>query len=132
MNPTASTVAAFHAALERGDFEHCSTLFTDDAVIWHNYDQREQSSADALSELARVPALLHFEVVGRDLVGDTCVQRHIVHLCGPGGVTAQFPAIQRIELRDGLIARIDEYLDPAAVAAAGREVADRQPSVQVS
>ncbi len=132
MSTPASTVAAFFAALERGDFDYCSTLFTDDAVIWHNYEQREQSSAAALSELAALaPTTLRFEIVGRDLADDVCFQRHVVHLSGAGGASAQFPAIQRIELQDSLIRRIDEYLDPAAMIAAGRAAAD-QPAVQVS
>ncbi|MGB8405610.1 MAG: nuclear transport factor 2 family protein [Mycobacterium sp.] len=121
---------AFYKALEQGDFDYCSTLFAEDAAIWHNYDQHEQSSETVLSELALVPARLRFEVVGRDVLADACIQRHIVHLCGVGGATAQFPAIQRIQLRDGLIQRIDEYLDPAAVEAAGRDVTDRRPSAQ--
>lgn len=109
----------FFGALEHGDIGRCKTYFTDDAVIWHNYDQLEHPKDLALDALAHIAYLNpRFEVGGRDLLGNTCFQRHTVVLQLPQGRVVRFPAMQRIEFVGNRIARIDEYLDSAQIAAA--------------
>jgi ketosteroid isomerase-like protein len=113
------TVEKFVAALATGDAVALDALFTDDAVIWHNYDQVGQPAREALAALAGLAALApRYEIAGRDLVGDACVQRHVVHIILPGGQPVSIPAIQRISVVDGQIRRIDEYMDSAQMAAA--------------
>lgn len=114
-----AVVERFVAALTTGDAVSLDALFTDDAVIWHNYDQVKQPARQALAALAGLAALApRYEIAGRDLVGDACVQRHVVHLTLPGGQQASIPAIQRISVVHGQIRRIDEYMDSAQMAAA--------------
>jgi ketosteroid isomerase-like protein len=113
-----STVDKFVEALSTGDAACLNALFTDDAVIWHNYDQVSQPAMEALAALAPLAALQpRYEVAGRDVVDGACIQRHVVHLTLPGGESAAIPAIQRIAVTDGRIRRIDEYMDSAQVAA---------------
>jgi ketosteroid isomerase-like protein len=113
-----STVDKFVAALSTGDAACLDALFTDDAVIWHNYDQVTQPAREALAPLAPLAALQpRYEIAGRDVVDGACIQRHVVHLTLPGGESASIPAIQRISLADGRIRRIDEYMDSAQMAA---------------
>jgi ketosteroid isomerase-like protein len=114
-----STVDKFVEALSTGDAASLDALFTDDAVIWHNYDQVSQPVAAALAALAGLAALQpRYEIAGRDVVDGACIQRHVVHVTLPGGESAAIPAIQRISLADGRIRRIDEYMDSAQMAAA--------------
>jgi ketosteroid isomerase-like protein len=114
-----TTVDKFFTALATGDQATCQALFTDDAVVWHNYTQQEQPKDDALAALAGLAHLqAHFDIVGRDLVDNTCVQRHIVRMSLPNGEVAAIPAIQRISCVDGRIQRIEEYMDSAQMAAA--------------
>lgn len=113
------TVERFVAALATGDAGALDALFTDDAVIWHNYDQVGQPAREALAALAGLAALApRYEIAGRDLVDGACVQRHVVHITLPGGQPASIPAIQRISVVNGRIRRIDEYMDSAQMAAA--------------
>jgi ketosteroid isomerase-like protein len=114
-----TTVDKFFAALATGDQATCQALFTDDAVVWHNYTQQEQPKSDALAALAGLAALqARFDIVGRDFADNTCVQRHVVRMSLPNGEVAAIPAIQRISCVDGRIQRIDEYMDSAQMMAA--------------
>jgi ketosteroid isomerase-like protein len=114
-----STVDKFVEALSTGDAAGLDALFTDDAVIWHNYDQVGQPAMEALAALASLAALQpRYEIAGRDVVDGACIQRHVVHITLPGGESAAIPAIQRIALADGRIRRIDEYMDSGQMAAA--------------
>jgi ketosteroid isomerase-like protein len=114
-----SIVDKFVEALSTGDAASLDALFTDDAVIWHNYDQVGQPAVEALAALASLAALQpRYEIAGRDVVDGACIQRHVVHVTLPGGQSASIPAIQRISLADGRIRRIDEYMDSAQMAAA--------------
>ena len=116
-----ATVERFFDALQTGDIASCEALFADDGVIWHNYDQQEQPKTQALAALAGLSQLqARFEIVGRDVIADGCVQRHVVWVSLPDGLTTGIPAIQRISCADGRIQRIDEYMDSAQMAAAMR------------
>lgn len=113
------TVDKFVEALSTGDAACLDSLFTDDAVIWHNYDKSSQPARQALAALAPLAALQpRYEIAGRDVVDGACIQRHVVHLTLPGGEPASIPAIQRIAMVDGRIRRIDEYMDSTQMAAA--------------
>jgi ketosteroid isomerase-like protein len=114
-----ATVDKFVEALSTGDGASLDSLFTDDAEIWHNYDQIDQPAAEALAALAGLAQLKpRYEIVGRDVVDGVCIQRHLVHITLPGGESAAIPVIQRIALTDNRIRRIDEYMDSAQIAAA--------------
>jgi hypothetical protein len=118
-NDVVGTVDKFFAALFAGDVAECNALFTDDGVVWHNYDQQEQPKAEALAALAGLGQLNPtFEIVGRDIAGDTLVQRHVIRIALPGGNEASIPALQRISCVGGRIQRIDEYMDSAQMGAA--------------
>jgi ketosteroid isomerase-like protein len=107
----------FFAALQAGDMASCEALFTDDAVVWSNWDQAEKPPSVALAAVAGLAQLqVHYEIIGRDVLDDICVQRHVAHVPLPGGQVASIPAINRMVCRDGRIARIDEYMDSAQMA----------------
>ncbi|HEV7854823.1 MAG TPA: nuclear transport factor 2 family protein [Mycobacterium sp.] len=114
-----ATVDKFVNALATEDAGTLDALFTDDAVVWHNYDQVGQPAREALAALAGLAALQpRFEVVGRDVVDTVCIQRHVVHITLPGAEAASIPVIQRISVADRRIRRIDEYTDSAQMVAA--------------
>jgi ketosteroid isomerase-like protein len=124
-----STVDKFVEALSTGDAASLDSLFTDDAVIWHNYDQAGQPAREALAALAPLAALQpRYEIAGRDVVDGACIQRHVVHVTLPGGEPASIPAIQRIAMANGRIQRIDEYMDSAQMAAAIQAMQAGPPS----
>jgi ketosteroid isomerase-like protein len=125
-NEVLSTVTKFFAALQSGDTATCESLFTDDGVVWTNYAQSEQPKAEALAALSGLAQLdARFDIIGRDVIGSTCIQRHVVRVVLPGGEVAAIPAIQRISLEGNRIRRIEEYMDSAQMAAAMQAVQAR-------
>lgn len=102
----------FYGALLGGDIEGCRQLFTHDAVVWHNYDLAEQSPDDALAQAAAVSSFdARFEVIERLGLPGGWLQQHRFHFSFPDGGVEILAAIHRTHVRDGLIARIDEYMD---------------------
>jgi ketosteroid isomerase-like protein len=119
------TVQRFFSALQDGDMATCGELFTDDAVIWHNYDRAEQPKDEALAALGGLAHLRpKFDIVARELLPGGCVQQHVVQVSLPSGGTAAIPAVQRIYCDDGRITRIEEYMDSAQMIAAMRAMQD--------
>jgi uncharacterized protein len=110
----------FHAAIVRGDTTEVRRCFTPDAAVWHNYDRREQSRDQVLrilSWLQRHVDGLRYEDVRRQPTPTGYVQQHVLHGKAPDGTALEVAGCLVVTLQSGLIARIDEYLDSAAVAA---------------
>jgi ketosteroid isomerase-like protein len=107
------------AAIEAGDTDAVAACYADDAVIWQNTDQVEQGKADnlrVLSWLVGHTALRSYRDVRRTVIDHGFVQQHSLHVGFDDGRTADLPACVVVAVADGLIVRIDEYLDGAAVA----------------
>jgi ketosteroid isomerase-like protein len=113
-----NVVDRFCAALGEGDIQQAADLFTDDAVVWHNYDQVEQPPVEALAPAAALAPLRPvFDIVRRYVVDDGCIQQHVIRLTTPTGTKIAIPVVQRICVDGGKITRIDEYMDTAPLAA---------------
>lgn len=107
----------FFAAIQAGDIETVAATYSDDAVIWHNYDQIEQHKADNLRTLQYVIATVQgrsYDDVRRTVLDDGFVQQHVLRGTAPGG-PLEVPAMLRVWVADGRITRLDEYLDTAQV-----------------
>jgi uncharacterized protein len=109
------------AAIEAGDVEAVAAIYADDAVIWHNTDQTEQSKAENLAVLGwlvRKTVSRSYREIRRSVVDDGFVQQHVLHVEFPDGRSADLPACLVVEVSDGHITRLDEYLDNVGVMAA--------------
>ncbi len=109
------------AAIEAGDTEAAAACYADDAVVWHNTDGVEQTKPDnlrVLSWLVGHTATRSYRDIRRTVIDHGFVQQHVLHVGFDGGRTADLPACVVVSVADGLIVRIDEYLDGAAVGAA--------------
>ncbi|MGI5158989.1 nuclear transport factor 2 family protein [Microbispora sp. CA-102843] len=117
----------FFEAVSRGDLAELDALYSQDAVVWHNYDdvaQTRDESMRLLAWLARKAGPLRYVEVRRILLEDGFVQQHVVELGGQcEGL--RMPAMLRVRCDDGLVYRIEEYVDPtplnARLAAARRD-----------
>jgi ketosteroid isomerase-like protein len=110
----------FFAAIVAGDIEALEACYADDAVIWHNFDQVEQSRAENLRTLGWViqnVTDLRYEDVRRIAFDGGFVQQHVLRGHAPSGVPLEVPAMLRIDVRDGRVERVEEYFDTAHVAA---------------
>lgn len=106
----------FFAAIESGDVDVVRELYTPDAVIWHNDDLLEQSVEDNLKVLRGLHGVLSelsYEVVRRADVPDGVLQQHVLRGRLPDGRPVALHCAMYLHVRDGHIARIEEYLDSA-------------------
>ena len=107
-------VVRFFAALEDGDIATLREIYAPDAVIWHNDDLIEQPVEDNLKVLAglhRVVSGLRYDIVRRVPAPDGVLQQHVLRGTLPGGAEVELHAAMYLQVRDGHITRIEEYLD---------------------
>jgi ketosteroid isomerase-like protein len=109
-------------AIETGDEATVAALWSDDVVVWHNFDQKEQTKAENLATLHWLTTRctdLAYTDVRRDLLADGFAQQHVLRGLSPAGRPFAVPAMLRVTVRDGLVVRIDEYLDSAQTGRLG-------------
>lgn len=109
----------FMDALQRGDRDAVRGFYAPDARFWKNYDDIEQSVEENLRTLDWVGRKLPqrtYRVVRREALPDGWLQQHVLEGSLPDGRRMRMFACCVIRLKDGLISRIDEYLDPAQAA----------------
>ncbi len=121
--------AALFAGIEAGRSADVAAIYADDIAVWHNFTNSEQRKADNLKTLEGLiagAAAIRYEVIERLLLEDGRVlQRHNLRVRSRAGEEFVIPACIFITVREGRIARIDEYLDTgqanALRRASGRE-----------
>jgi uncharacterized protein len=109
-------VTRFFAALEAGDIETVRSIYSPDASIWHNDDLLEQPVEDNLRVLAglhRAVSGLHYEIVRRVPADDGVIQQHVLRGTLANGQPVELHAAMYLQVKDGHVTRIEEYLDSA-------------------
>jgi uncharacterized protein len=102
----------------------------DDAVMWHNYDPVEQPAAQAAANLAAMQAALpdcRFEEVRVHGAGAVSVAQYVFAATLPDGSSVRAPGCFIVHERDGLIVRIEEYMDSAQLAPIAVAMAEGAP-----
>lgn len=121
MSARADTVAdAFFGALEAGSVEGVLACYAPDARIWHNFDQlalTPQESVAGLETLFGNFPERRYVDVRRQPTPEGFVQQHILRLAGADGKVIDWPGCIVFALREGKIARLDEYVDLSQLAA---------------
>jgi ketosteroid isomerase-like protein len=115
----------FVGAIERGDTDAVRACYHPDARIWHNNDGVEQTVDENLRVLTRMVRALpsrRYDVSRLDALPDGFVQQHVLRADLPGGGTWELPACLVVRVQDGLVVRLDEYLDSAHVAELTRQL----------
>jgi uncharacterized protein len=113
-------VVCFFAALEDGDIDTLREIYAPDAVIWHNDDLIEQpveENLKVLQGLHRAVSGLHYDIVRRVPTPDGVLQQHVLRGRLHGGAEVELHAAMYLQVRDGHITRIEEYLDSGKRAA---------------
>ena len=109
-------VERFFAAIEAGDIDAVRAIYAPDAVIWHNDDLIEQPVEENLRVLAglhRVVSGLRYDVIRRVPAPDGVLQQHVLRGRLPDGAEVALHAAMYLQVRDGHVTRIEEYLDSA-------------------
>ena len=106
-------------AIQAGDVAGVAALYADDMVGWRNFDRRELGKAAMvriIEFLAKQLRDLRYEAIRVEITQKGYVQQHVLHAIAPDGTRIESPACLVVEVQDGQIRRLDEYLDSAAIA----------------
>jgi ketosteroid isomerase-like protein len=110
----------FFDAVEAGDIETAGSYYAPGVVIWHNFDNVEQTKEQNLAILAAIPRRLGDRVYADrrvEVFAGGFVQQHVLHATRMfDGARLAMPAVIICRVKDGKIVRLDEYLDSAHVA----------------
>ncbi|MUH50970.1 MAG: ketosteroid isomerase [Actinobacteria bacterium] len=112
----------FVAAVAAGDVATVTSIYADDATIWHNFDQIDQTPSEnvkTLIGLHRALTNVRYEDIRRTIVDDGFYQQHVLRGTARNA-ELELPAALRVYVSNGRITRLEEYLDTAQVAAAMR------------
>ena len=108
------------AAIESGDGAQLAALWSDDVTVWRQGGGPVRDKPRALKVIAWFVDSTtdrRYEVLDRQIFDGGFVQQHVVHAQDSGGAPLAFRACLVVRVNpDGLITRIDEYLDPADLA----------------
>ena len=104
-------------AIERGDGTALAALWSDDITVWRQGGGRERDKARGLKVIewfVDSTTDRRYEVLDRRSFDGGFLQQHNVHATTAAGAPLTFRACLVVKVApDGLITRIDEYLDPA-------------------
>ena len=107
--------AALLRLSEANDFVSWRILFAPDGVIWHNTDLTDKDPDDVIEGLIPIRASAtswKYDVVERVDTETGFFQRFVLN-AEVGGKKVTLAAALSCETKDGLITRLDEYLDSA-------------------
>ncbi len=113
----------FFKAIEAGDTTILAELYSPEVKVWHNFDQAEQSrdqNLKVLGWLTRHVPDMRYEEIRREVLPDGFLQQHVLRGTAPDGTALEVPAILRIYCSEGIITRVEEYLDTAQTQALNR------------
>jgi uncharacterized protein len=113
----------FFDAVADGDMKTVRDIYTEDAQIWHNFDNATQTRDENLQLLDWVSQNwrnFRFENVRRRIVDGGFVQQHTMRGEGPDGTPFEAPAILLVQVNENcFITRIEEYFHPGQVPLPG-------------
>ena len=111
---------AFFGALESGSVDDVLACFAPDATIWHNFDcvtLSPQENVPGLEALFGNFTKRTYVDVRRQPTPSGFVQQHVLRLETPDGSEIDWPACIVLDVSDGLITRLDEYVDMSQLTA---------------
>lgn len=110
----------FVGAIQAGDTETVRACYAPDAKLWHNSDGIEQTvdqNMKVLDWFIRTLPDRHYRVLRREALPDGFMQQHVLEATLPDGTKWAMDACVVVRIENGVITRLDEYLDSARSAA---------------
>jgi len=107
----------FGNAVQSGDVAAFRACYAPDAKIWHNHDNVEQTvdqNIKALVWFIRTLPDRFYRVQRRSALKDGFLQQHVLEATLPDGTKWKLAACVVVKMENGVITRLDEYLDSAA------------------
>ena len=109
----------FHT-VEHGDLDELRDIFTPDAMVWHNTDEKLVDVETTIANLRKIRAsssAFHYADIRREPTPSGFVQQHTLLLELPDGTRIRDLACCLCRVEDGRIARMDAYHDSVATGA---------------
>jgi ketosteroid isomerase-like protein len=109
----------FFDAIEQGDVAAVRDSYTPDVGIWHNFDDKVQTREENVATLTAMVARIgdrSYDERQVEVFDGGFLQQHVLRGTRKDGSRVSLPACIICRMRDGKIARLDEYLDSAHVA----------------
>ena len=103
-------------AIAEGNKEKIFEVVAANAVVWHNYDETEKPVAPRIDMLGRIRNVaddLRYDDRQYVALADGLILQHSVRGRLKNGEEFSVPVMMRVYIRDGQLARFEEYLDPA-------------------
>lgn len=105
-----------------GSMQPCDTAalrdcLTGDAIVWHSFDRKPMQPDDLVKTwegMASAYTERGVADVCRQQTPTGYVQQHLFVVRGKDGVRKAWPVCVVVQVRDGKIARLDEYIDLSA------------------
>lgn len=110
---------AFFAAIERADIDAIEELYAPDVEVWINVTGRSQGRAESLALLRAFTSRvrnLAYDIELREPISGGFVQRHVLRGELASGEALAVPVCLVVQVEDGRITRLHEYLDSVAIA----------------
>ncbi|MBJ7340104.1 nuclear transport factor 2 family protein [Mycolicibacterium sp.] len=109
------------SAIEHGDYEAVEQLWAEDVLVWHSGDAADNDRVRALKVIRwfiGTTTTRSYDILDRQFFDGGFVQQHVLRADGRHGASISLRVCIVIKIAaDGLIVRIDEYFDPADMAA---------------
>ena len=102
-------------AIEVADVDAARACFHPEARIWHNFDDATQSVEENLALMSWMAGRFpdrSYHVHRLEPIAGGYLQQHTLQVATPAGLRARTEAAAIVTVDDGLIVRIDEYIDP--------------------
>jgi ketosteroid isomerase-like protein len=104
----------FLGAVQSGNIAALRACYAPGAKIWHNTDNVEQTVDENIKILEWYMRTLpdrHYRVLRREPLKDGFLQQHVLEATLPDGSKWKMSACVVVRMENGLITRLDEYLD---------------------
>jgi ketosteroid isomerase-like protein len=114
-------VTGLVGAIEAGDLAAVRSVYAPGAVVWTCFDNHERdidSSMRVIEWLVGASTERRYEVTRRIEIEGGVLQQHVLHVTTNEGRRFSMPACLVVQISDGFVTRIDEYLDPKPVTTA--------------
>lgn len=119
MNQDEAAPSRYVDGLTRGDVEQLLGCFAPGGRVWHNFDEIDLDASTLRESFAQLFEMLperRFTITGRYAADNGCAWQFLFEGRNKAGAAIRIPGCWVFKLRDGLIARVEEYLDSAQVA----------------
>jgi ketosteroid isomerase-like protein len=106
-------------AIVDGDVAAVADLYADDMIGWRSFDRKELGKKQMLrviEYLVKNVRDVRYENMRVEVTPTGYVEQHVLHATAPDGTRVEAPACLVVQVRDGRIQRLDEYLDSVAIA----------------